>query len=105
MTLSNSQRVPLESTELRLPPQHEPAEQVEAQLLRDSVIRTLGLLPRRYAIALEAKYGDDLSVGEIAALLAVTGTAAQSLLARARDAFRYHWCRAQEREAAGGAGR
>jgi DNA-directed RNA polymerase specialized sigma24 family protein len=42
-------------------------------------------------LALEAKYGDGLSVEEIAALLGVTTTAAQSLLARAREAFRDRW--------------
>jgi DNA-directed RNA polymerase specialized sigma24 family protein len=42
-------------------------------------------------LALEAKYGDGLSVEEIAAMLGVTTIAAQSLLARAREAFRDLW--------------
>ena len=55
------------------------------------VVRILERLPERYAQALEWKYGDELSVGEIARHLGVSVTAAQSLLARARDAFREAW--------------
>jgi DNA-directed RNA polymerase specialized sigma24 family protein len=58
---------------------------------RTAVIRALKALPERYALALEAKYRDGFSVDEIANLLGLTSTAAQSLLARARDAFRERW--------------
>jgi RNA polymerase sigma-70 factor (ECF subfamily) len=77
--------------ELRVPAQHEPTAQVETEMRRIAVIRALRALPERYAIALEAKYGDGFSVDEIAGLLGLTSTAAQSLLARARDAFRERW--------------
>jgi RNA polymerase sigma-70 factor (ECF subfamily) len=79
------------SRQLRLPPNREPAAEVETELHRAAVIKTLNALPERYALALEAKYGDALSVEEIAAVLGVTTVAAQSLLARAREAFRDQW--------------
>jgi RNA polymerase sigma-70 factor (ECF subfamily) len=79
------------SLQLRLPPDQEPAAEVETELHRAAVIRTLNALPERYAVALEAKYGDGMSVDEIAAALGVTTIAAQSLLARAREAFRDQW--------------
>lgn len=48
----------------------------------------LDQLPERYAATLEWKYLDDLSVKEIARRLATSPKAAESLLARAREAFR-----------------
>jgi RNA polymerase sigma-70 factor (ECF subfamily) len=48
----------------------------------------LDLLPPRYARALEWKYLDELPVVEIAERLAVRPKAAESLLTRARGAFR-----------------
>ena len=64
---------------------------METELHRAAVITALNALPERYALALEAKYGDGLAVEEIAVLLGVTTVAAQSLLARAREAFRDLW--------------
>jgi len=49
---------------------------------------TLDRLPGRYADALEWKYIEGLPVREIAARLALTPKAAESLLTRAREAFR-----------------
>jgi len=69
----------------------EPEATVDAQLHRVAMIRALNALPKQYAVALEAKYGDGLSVAEIAELLGVTTIAAQSVLARAREAFRQRW--------------
>ena len=54
---------------------------------------TLNGLPERYARALEWKYGDGFSVQEIARMLGLTTIAAQSLLARAREAFKQGWTR------------
>ena len=48
----------------------------------------LDYLPSRYAKVLELKYLEDLSVEAIATRLGVTTIAVQSLLARARQAFR-----------------
>jgi len=48
----------------------------------------LDRLPPRYAAALEWKYIDGLPVNEIAARLELTSKAAESMLTRAREAFR-----------------
>ena len=50
--------------------------------------RTLDELPDRYACVLEWKYVGGFTVAEIAYRLGIEATAAQSLLARARSAFR-----------------
>jgi RNA polymerase sigma-70 factor (ECF subfamily) len=61
-------------------------------LQRKEIVRlvhvTLDRLPDRYADALEWKYIEGLPVREIAARLALTPKAAESLLTRAREAFR-----------------
>ena len=68
------------------------AEDLEAQLDHHTaasiVQRVLDHLPPRYAAALEWKYIDELSVQEIAGRLGVGLKAAESLLTRARRAFR-----------------
>jgi RNA polymerase sigma-70 factor (ECF subfamily) len=67
----------------------------EARLLRAESARrvhmTLDLLPPHYAQALEWKYVDRLPVLEIAQRLGVGPKAAESLLSRARNAFRAGW--------------
>jgi RNA polymerase sigma-70 factor, ECF subfamily len=83
---------------LRVPAHHEPAAQIDAEMRRSAVLRALRALPERYVLALEAKYRDGFSVDEIAHLLGLTSTAAQSLLARARDAFREHWRKGNDGE-------
>jgi RNA polymerase sigma-70 factor (ECF subfamily) len=64
----------------------------EALLQREEIRRlvqvALDQLPRRYGDALEWKYIDGLSVREIAERLSVSAKAAESLLTRARVAFR-----------------
>jgi len=85
--------------QLRVPESKEPAAEVETQLQRAAVLNTLQSLPRRYAQVLEAKYGDGLSVEEIAAMMGLTNIAVQSLLARAREAFRLQWSSAMGAEA------
>ncbi len=68
------------------------SEEPESQILRDEVSRlvqvTLDFLPRWYASALEMKYLKDLPVKEIALRLNLGPKAAESLLTRARQAFR-----------------
>ena len=67
----------------------------EAELLRRESARqvhaTLDLLDPRYAQALEWKYVERLSVDEIARRFGSTAKAAESLLTRAREAFRSSW--------------
>ena len=56
--------------------------------LRRLVQATMDCLPQHYSDILEWKYVDGLPVAEIAARLAVGPKAAESLLTRARNAFR-----------------
>jgi RNA polymerase sigma-70 factor (ECF subfamily) len=65
-----------------------PERQGEQRDLRLLVQTVLDHLPRPYGDALEWKYVEGLDAEEIGARLNVTGTAAHSLLARARKAFR-----------------
>jgi RNA polymerase sigma-70 factor (ECF subfamily) len=68
------------------------SQQPESQVLREEISRmvqtTLDCLPRWYASALEMKYLKDLPVNEIASRLNLRPKAAESLLTRARQAFR-----------------
>jgi RNA polymerase sigma-70 factor (ECF subfamily) len=77
--------------ELRAPEQEEPSSALEMAQHRSAVSSALKSLPERYARALEWKYGDGFSVEEIAYMLGLTTVAAQSLLARARLAFKQSW--------------
>lgn len=52
------------------------------------IVLALGRLPDHYAAALRARYLHDRPVAEVADLLGVGYKAAESLLARARNAFR-----------------
>jgi RNA polymerase sigma-70 factor (ECF subfamily) len=79
--------------ELRAPSEYEPAHEADIAEHRGAVAMTLNGLPERYARALEWKYGDGFSVQEIANMLGLTTIAAQSLLARAREAFKQGWSR------------
>jgi RNA polymerase sigma-70 factor, ECF subfamily len=67
----------------------------QRRMLREEVARqvhqAVDRLPRRYAQALAWKYTDELSVAEIAHRLGVSAKAAESLLTRAREAFRAHF--------------
>lgn len=70
------------------PTELEPASKYDAEETRRLVQSVLDRLPARYGDALEWKYVEGRSVEEIGDLLGVGHTAAQSLLARARVAFR-----------------
>ena len=79
-------RAALESLAARNP------DDPESVLRREEVARAvqtaLDRLPRRYGDALEWKYIEGLSVAEIGRRLGLGTKAAESLLARAREAFR-----------------
>lgn len=77
--------------EMRAPEESEPHRGLEVVAHRNEVAATLNALPERYALALEWKYGDGFSVEQIAGMLGLTPTAAQSLLARARKEFKDLW--------------
>ena len=60
---------------------------------RDMVNATMSQLPGHYGQALEAKYVHNRTVGEIAAASGQTTKAVESMLTRARTAFRKTWHR------------
>lgn len=70
------------------PAADEPQNKVSSEETRRLVQSVLDRLPGRYGDVLEWKYVDGRSVEEIGELLGVGHTAAQSMLARARVAFR-----------------
>ena len=53
--------------------------------------RAVNQLPATYARILELRFGDDLTVPEIAKILQLSESAADSRLTRARQAFREGW--------------
>jgi RNA polymerase sigma-70 factor (ECF subfamily) len=73
---------------LEAPPPDEPESFAKRAELISMVQMALDQLPGRYADALELKYLEGFSSKEIADQLGIGDTAAQSLLARARRAFR-----------------
>jgi RNA polymerase sigma-70 factor, ECF subfamily len=58
---------------------------------RDAVRRVINQLPATHARILELRFGDELTVPEIARLLQLSESAAESRLVRARQAFREIW--------------
>jgi len=83
---STEVRAALESIEA--PPGDDPLRHANAEEVRRLVHAVLDRLPGRYGEALEWKYVEGRSVEEIGERLGIGQTAAQSLLARARVAFR-----------------
>ncbi|HEX9208596.1 MAG TPA: RNA polymerase sigma factor [Steroidobacteraceae bacterium] len=83
---SEEVRAALESIEA--PATDDPLRGADRAELRRLVHSVLDRLPQRYGEALEWKYVEGHSVEEIGARLGIGQTAAQSLLARARVAFR-----------------
>lgn len=69
-----------------------PQDDPETEALRREVGRLVHLtvdhLPRHYALALEWRYYENLGVPEIASRLAISYKAAESILSRARQAFK-----------------
>jgi RNA polymerase sigma-70 factor, ECF subfamily len=69
----------------------EPGDVVRRSELQQRIAVVLDYLPVHYADVLEWKYVEELGVTEIAERLNVTLHAAESLLARARRAFKETW--------------
>jgi RNA polymerase sigma-70 factor (ECF subfamily) len=71
--------------------QHEPNELIRSSEVQRLTQMVLDYLPVRYADVLEWKYVEEVGVSEIATRFNLTLHAAESLLARARRAFRDAW--------------
>jgi RNA polymerase sigma-70 factor (ECF subfamily) len=69
----------------------DPLEECTEDSDRDAVRKAINQLPASYARILELRFGDDLTVPEIARLLQLSESAAESRLVRARQAFRELW--------------
>jgi RNA polymerase sigma-70 factor, ECF subfamily len=69
----------------------DPLEECAADSERGAVRRLINQLPTHYAQILELRFGDELTVPEIARHLGVSERAAESQLVRARQAFREQW--------------
>jgi RNA polymerase sigma-70 factor (ECF subfamily) len=69
----------------------DPLDACSADSHRGDIRSTVNELPPRYARILELKYGDELPIDEIARILGLSESAAQSLLARARRSFGESW--------------
>jgi len=68
--------------------QWDPLFAADREQVRSSILTTLDYLPAPYGDILEWKYLRDMSMGEIARRLGRSPKAVESLLTRARDAFR-----------------
>lgn len=68
--------------------QADPLRAVDRAQVRESILAALDYLPAPYGDILEWKYLRDMSMGEIAGRLGRSPKAVESLLTRARDAFR-----------------
>jgi RNA polymerase sigma-70 factor (ECF subfamily) len=69
----------------------DPLDECAADSERAAVRRAINRLPAHYARILELRYGDELTVPEISRILRISEDAAESQLARARQAFRADW--------------
>jgi RNA polymerase sigma-70 factor (ECF subfamily) len=80
----------------------DPLEECTDDSERDAVRRAVNELPASYARILELRFGDDLTVSEIARLLKLSESAAESRLVRARRAFSEIWKASRASDAASG---
>jgi RNA polymerase sigma-70 factor (ECF subfamily) len=69
----------------------DPLEECAMDSTRSAVRRAVNELPPRHARILELRYGDELTLAEIARAMQLSESAAESLLLRARRAFRDRW--------------
>jgi RNA polymerase sigma-70 factor (ECF subfamily) len=81
------------STPVQLLDLRDPLDECLADSTRQAIRRALNGLAPRYGRILELRYGDDLSIAEIGQIMGLSDSAAQSLLTRARGAFRAEWHR------------
>jgi RNA polymerase sigma-70 factor (ECF subfamily) len=82
----------------------DPLDECLADGVRSAVRHAVNLLPAHYGRILELRYGDELTVPEIARSLGISESAAESQLVRARQAFRTEWSRGTDSAATVGEG-
>lgn len=75
-----------------------PEQLLTQSATRAFVVEALATLPEQYRIALIARYADEQSVADVARLLHKTYKATESLLARARSAFRLALTQVEEKQ-------
>jgi RNA polymerase sigma-70 factor (ECF subfamily) len=88
VAVEDSESIRAEVETVTMDPLLNPETRAEQEQRQHLVQLILDHLPGRYGDLLEWKYIEGLSVEEIAERLGVTGISAQSMLARARRAFR-----------------
>lgn len=88
VAIEGSEEVRREVESLGADPELNPEHALEHNRNNTFIHEVLDHLPGTYGLVLEWKYVDEYSVDEIASRLGVTVIAAQSMLARARSAFR-----------------
>ncbi len=76
---------------IQLTDYRDPLDECAADDERGAVRQAINGLPPHYARILELRYGDELTVPEIARVLQISESAAESQLVRARQAFRNAW--------------
>jgi RNA polymerase sigma-70 factor (ECF subfamily) len=86
--IEDSEEVRAALENIEAPATYDPLRRADSAELKRLVHAVLDRLPNRYGEALELKYVEGHSVDEIGEKLGIGRTAAQSLLARARVAFR-----------------
>lgn len=88
-TVSFEQLVSTRSTDERvsLSDNRDPLDECAADSTRSAVRQLVNQLPASYSRILELRFGDDLTVPQIARVLQISESAAESRLVRARQAF------------------
>lgn len=79
------------ATVIQLTDFRDPLDECASDSEGRAVRLALNRLPPHYARILELRYGDELTVPEIAATLGISESAAESQLVRAKQAFRSDW--------------
>jgi RNA polymerase sigma-70 factor, ECF subfamily len=80
----------------RLTDSRDPLEECATDSTSAAVRQAVNQLPSSYAHILELRFGDELTVPQIARLLKLSEDAAESRLVRARQAFRKAWSAGQQ---------
>jgi len=82
----------------------DPLDECLASGVRSAVRHAVNLLPAHYGRILELRYGDELTVPQIARLMGISESAAESQLVRARQAFRTEWSQGVDSSSTAGDG-